>query len=912
MSVTQFEVGVPYPCPAEFEVPHTLRGRFGFDAIVSLDCEYTASTASRVPEAHGRTNDLLSFQSASVVLGKRGEQDLYVEHFHRFDDGSRPTLADLVRPVVELGAKRVCVLWHTGLAEWAHLSTHDDGTASDKRSVGMGLQFVAKAPVTFEPFVIDVDGTEVKVSARDTWLLAPQGGKALKKIAATNAVWQKCDLNDLVAARGFDKVLGAGVKAIERMDLVLRHCFDAFYEYAMHDVRATLEYFLSFQRKAIELFDVNTSIMTVVQLAEKAYQRWMEDRGGFQRLDSVLGRYRNDSGDVRLDDLRLVAERAAADAYLGGLNTTYRLGYYRHFGAGTGKVILDIDMAGAYASAMASEDEIDWSSFVFVSDPDRTDAWTADKVLQKLTRLDYAWGSVDFEFPDHELNPCLPVNVDERGVKGLLYPLTGSTTVTALELRQAMERGCRLKLRHGGGFRKKTRPIFADWLADVAAERKAAKARGDKFADLLYKLVGNGFYGKLGQGIKLRVTRHPGRAGRTFIPLSKVSCPQYASYTTALVRVCLLSLVDALTSLGCDVLSATTDGCMVAVPVELVDMTALQTQVEDPNKELDVAAVAPKVLDRVLEHWSWRRFRHGRQRLGQQDLLVVKRWGTEALTVKTRVNALWRDNDCRGMVRAEICGAEKALRSGYDEDHTNQQGHSIVGLRAEAGTGNGCVVHAQDSRRAVNAAWTGRKLYDDATVDATAREMRRLYDVDAIEVQNQRRMTGPADIFNGADFVHYYRSVTLNLDPDLKRLPDRVVGSRPHGDVRSFLDLRQRMKQVQRRRQRATWARVQAEQIRRAQKCSGCGKGCRPRSDQRLLLAALGFADGAALCAACGSRARRVAAQADASSGVRTVAGAAKRRRSRRTASAAHGDAPGQGVLVGVVAQRAGGGSGSA
>jgi hypothetical protein len=103
--------------------------------------------------------------------------------------------------------------------------------------------------------------------------------------------------------------------------------------------------------------------------------------------------------------------------------------------------------------------------------------------------------------------------------------------------------------------------IFAEFLKDLAQKRiqvGKATAQGE-----VYKLMGNTFYGKLAQGLRLRKIRNIDDSQSILRP-SKISCPHYAAMTTGIVRAALVCLVNEIASTpGCRVLSATTDGCMV-------------------------------------------------------------------------------------------------------------------------------------------------------------------------------------------------------------------------------------------------------------------------------------------------------------------------------------------------------------
>lgn len=300
-------------------------------------------------------------------------------------------------------------------------------------------------------------------------------------------------------------------------------------------------------------------------------------------------------------------------------------------------VILDVDMAGAYMTAMASMDTLDWAS------------GRPTKSLTELCAAPYSYAMVQFRFPAGTKYPCLPMHIG-RGSRAFNKTVDGAglvylrcvnkqrcTVVTGVELAAARDMGATIDVLVGHAYDARPEPVFAPWLVQLADARKAAKQRGDKFADLLYKLVANGFYGKLGQGLTdKKISKVTDDDLSETVPQGKVTCPHYAATCTAIVRTALITLVESLDRAGAKVLSATTDGCMVSVPADWVH--DLPT---DPNTEVDdLGRVAPRILD-LLTAPVWDVMRLGRQRLGQTNLLTLKQWGDRALTVRTRVNSLW-------------------------------------------------------------------------------------------------------------------------------------------------------------------------------------------------------------------------------------------------------------------------------
>ena len=80
----------------------------------------------------------------------------------------------------------------------------------------------------------------------------------------------------------------------------------------------------------------------------------------------------------------------------------------------------------------------------------------------------------------------------------------------------------------------------------------------------------NSFYGKLGQGLTERYVYNL-LGEKKIIGYSKISVPHYASSCTSLIRSSLIDVVNYFQSIkNVEVLNATTDGLMVAIPKSIL------------------------------------------------------------------------------------------------------------------------------------------------------------------------------------------------------------------------------------------------------------------------------------------------------------------------------------------------------
>lgn len=559
-----------------------------YELIVGWDCEWLEGKGSA-------PNRLLSYQLAWKRT--RGSMDEGQVFWHAPADGHRPVLADLLALLPH--EKRVLFVAHNGLAELAHLRERP-------RVIAIG-----KVPITFN---WERTSSGQLVQFRDTMLLAAEGAKALAVLSETNAHYKKIDLQAMVEAEApalAEELRALGCKAVSRMDLLLSKAPSLYKRYAMHDSLATLEYFLRFQSAAENDYGVDKPAVTAVGLSQAAF---IARRPEYKELWGATAVTEPDEwGKTRtkatLSPGRAASEALATACYKGGLNTAYHYGWAGGDGHGS---VLDVDMVGAYASSMATLRRIDWDS--------HQPTLSAKALLAAVEGGAYGYAHCSFSFPA-KCKPRQTTLGDRLGSAGLIYCRQGTCYATGDELLTARAMGASIELHRGVYYATSDELPFANYLAEVDARRVKAKAAKDKHGDLLAKLVGNGLYGKLGQGLG---SRHTSRVmdddEAAPIRHSSLTSPQYASYCTARVRCALATLVNCAQDLGATPLSATTDGAMIAMPDGLGFDALLRAYEATP-----FGALMAK----------------GREALGGGPSLVLKASGAKALTCRTRVNALF-------------------------------------------------------------------------------------------------------------------------------------------------------------------------------------------------------------------------------------------------------------------------------
>ena len=251
---------------------------------------------------------------------------------------------------------------------------------------------------------------------------------------------------------------------------------------------------------------------------------------------------------------------------------------------------------------------------------------------------------VTFQFPE----TCLYPNLAMRRMGSLFFPLQGETYCTQPEISVARRLGAKIKVNTAFHFplhyAEDGNPIlmFADYLSTLAQLRRQEQQEGRKGQprEQLLKLMANSFYGKLGQGLSGKTSRST-RTGQTeAIAECKVTCPPYAAMCTGIVRAALASVVYELSRHdGFEVLSATTDGCMVKVP-DTFEFTNIDERGIIQGLKFDV--LFPSVYKNLCDYPAIRLLMQGRANTGTnpQEWMEVKHAGSWAYTYKTRMYGL--------------------------------------------------------------------------------------------------------------------------------------------------------------------------------------------------------------------------------------------------------------------------------
>jgi hypothetical protein len=306
-----------------------------YDVVISWDSEWCGLHTTEDPREH--RNLLLSYQVA-VLYQHVPDQWHYGEgmSWPETTQHERLTLGQLLWFSVQrvgIGRRRangLCVLLlaHNTTADWAGLA--DRATCfgrAGKTIRGSVVTGWRPSPVRFT----DSHGNAItaQLTVRDSMLLAPEKGHALKDLAQFT-VHQKLDIGDWVT----------------RMDAYLHHDRAGYIAYAMNDSRVALEYYVGFLNQYWQAFGVPDVPMTLGGASASAYLMGL---GGtksatYYRLFGLRDR-EVQWGTRKVmqkgkEDARHYSETLAAESYHGGMNLTYVLGRRQCMPE---EVILDLD-----------------------------------------------------------------------------------------------------------------------------------------------------------------------------------------------------------------------------------------------------------------------------------------------------------------------------------------------------------------------------------------------------------------------------------------------------------------------------------------------------------------------------------------------------------------------------------------
>ena len=271
-------------------------------------------------------------------------------------------------------------------------------------------------------------------------------------------------------------------------------------------------------------------------------------RGFVDEDFSAFNKYKHEYADI------------AAKCYYGGRNECYTHGVHRN-------TTYDIDIKQAYMISFLSMNDVDYTQkpYRFAKGHKFTLSDIKDPTNQ-------GFGYVHFKFPEDVKFPSLAVRSSVKDGESPVFCLEGSTYASTPDIYCSLLQGAEIIVASENGFimpvMSKTR-YLSETIEDMMKQRvkdKEIHGKGSAF-ELLDKLLNNGFYGKTGQGVLGKNVKNFLTGDMERVGYCKVTDPCLASMVTAIVRMLLSMIMQAITKNGYEVYSATTDGLITNMPM---------------------------------------------------------------------------------------------------------------------------------------------------------------------------------------------------------------------------------------------------------------------------------------------------------------------------------------------------------
>jgi hypothetical protein len=509
-------------------------------AHIGLDTEYYSKNGT-----DGKpVNVILSYQLWHEELGK----GLLVIP----DPGERLSLKEIcalslswVKKGIGSSPALLRLISHYFLAEFCSMDAKED-----LKNWARNVQAVQKSFSSSTPDLCRLsDGRkhiaeEVAVTLHDTMLLSSS------------------PLSDLGDSLGIPKVdIG---DFIGRMNELLGKDFVLFSSYAITDAIICCKYFIAILNEARKITGEEDYVpITVSSIAARALiKNASDDEMAFLHPKETHKQTIHSAGkliETKTNKMPDHVTFGGLRAYKGGRNETYLFGLY------TDRHCYDYDIRSAYSTAMLCLDDVNWSDYEQVGDPD------------DIGPFDIGFADVSFRFrpgcnfPMFGVTPWDPVSQSYDKGLGICFPRTGKTVVTLTELWTARESLTleSLTIHNSMRFRRNGNHTLPNFVTGLLLQRGAE--RKGSVRERVLKLIINSLYGKITQGISqkkaidLAETLQSGEKKKKRIPSSPVYNPMIAACITGIVRAAvgelLINLDDG--GRGNDIVCCTTDGIML-------------------------------------------------------------------------------------------------------------------------------------------------------------------------------------------------------------------------------------------------------------------------------------------------------------------------------------------------------------
>jgi len=305
--------------------------------LIALDTEYQSNYTSN-------TNLCLSYQFSAydLQIGKYKSGIFYMD----VNSKERLTLGEFTHKVLKemeikpssLSGYKIIYIAHFFTAEWAMFK--------DRNELYMKFEFIRKTLVTTnKPLLTTIKDEKEEivnlwVDVRDTMLLLPEGYKSLDKASTFIEGYEKIDLDEKVKSNMYQFLQDEPIK---------------FEKYAIRDAEVTLKLFIKLQYLLNKINETKEKLFsTLASATTNDFKKFSREKFEGVKLDSVSrGDGKKDAGKIihnmqfdRFHSLYEKYESLADRSYMGGLNSSYHIGYSK------GYTFIDIDFKNAYPTAM--------------------------------------------------------------------------------------------------------------------------------------------------------------------------------------------------------------------------------------------------------------------------------------------------------------------------------------------------------------------------------------------------------------------------------------------------------------------------------------------------------------------------------------------------------------------------------
>lgn len=432
----------------------------------------------------------------------------------------------------------------------AHYNRADIPAFDDRDELIKRLSNIRKSLITRDlpiqikiNFLDDLPPSEAKndilnVYIRDTILLAPTGQKSLSELGKLVGC-PKIVLHDNKETEKYLK---------ENMDVLLRHDWDLFREYALIDAEVCVRYFDHLSKQYEKFMGSRRIPSALSNIGTKLLQKqWKDAEPPVDPID-VVGKdeftettWKRDRQQFITVKRRVYKEEIswfidfATECYHGGRNEQFWYGpsYIADWS--------DYDLTGAYPTAMALIGFPQWDAIYSSTD------------INDYTPLTLGFACVDFAFDETVRYPTLPIRTNN----GIIFPRKGRSYCSAPEIALARSLGCQLSIRHGIIIPQDlNRKIFFPFLRQSIENRLKSET---KLENAFWKEITNSCYGKTAQGLRRKRVFNIQREANQQLPESPITNPYFAAYITSFVRAVVGEIMNGI-PLNRMIFSVTTDG----------------------------------------------------------------------------------------------------------------------------------------------------------------------------------------------------------------------------------------------------------------------------------------------------------------------------------------------------------------